>query len=72
MYVRKWLVDLRGEKSKSQREIAKECGISQNFYSWIELGERRPSVEVAKRIAEILGFDWTRFYETEISDKKTG
>jgi len=29
----------------------------------IETGERRLSVEIAKKIAEILGFDWTKFFE---------
>ena len=27
--------------------------------------ERRPSVDVAKRIASVLGFDWKEFYEEE-------
>lgn len=40
--------------------------------SKIELGERRPSVEVAKKIAAVLGFDWTRFYEDEDEITKTG
>ena len=59
--VREWLIGLRG--SLSQQEVADKCGISQNFYSWIELGERRPSVENAKKIAAVLNFDWTRFFE---------
>lgn len=61
--MRTWLISLRG--SKTQQEIAGQCGISQNFYSWIELGERRPSPEVAKKIAAVLGFKWHRFYETD-------
>ena len=32
--------------------------------SW-ELGERRPKVETAKRIASVLGFDWQLFYPDE-------
>ena len=35
------------------------------MYSFIELGVRRPSVEVAKKIAAVMGFHWTRFYEDE-------
>lgn len=64
--MREWLIKLRG--NTSQAEIAKKCGISQNFYSWIELGERRPSVETAKKIAAVLGFEWTRFFEDVASD----
>lgn len=61
--MRQWLRNLRG--NKSQKDIAEACGITQQMYCWIELGERRPSVEVAKRIAAVMGFDWTRFYEDE-------
>lgn len=61
--MRRWLIDLRD--SMSQKEISDKCGISQNFYSWIETGERTPSVEVAKKIASVLEFDWTKFYDTD-------
>lgn len=57
---RDWLIKFRGDKT--QQKIADQCGISQNFYSWIENGERTPSVKVAKKIAEVLDFDWTLFF----------
>lgn len=66
--MRKWLIDLR--KGYSQAQIAEAVGISQQMYSAIELGERRPSVEVAKKIADVFGFDWTRFFEDEDEDGK--
>jgi len=66
--MREWLIKLRG--NTSQAEIAKKCGISQNFYSWIELGERRPSVETAKKIAAVLGFKWTMFFEDTDTEKQ--
>ena len=59
--MRDWLIDARG--NITQKDIAQQCSISQNYYSWIEIGERTPSVETAKKIAKVLGFDWTRFYE---------
>lgn len=59
--MRGWLKELRGDRS--QIEIAKECGISNQMYNFIENGQRRPSVAVAKRIANILGFEWTRFFQ---------
>jgi transcriptional regulator with XRE-family HTH domain len=37
--------------------------------SKIELGERRPSVEVAKKIAAVLFFDWTLFFEDDETDQ---
>ena len=38
----------------------------------VETGERRPSPEVAKRIADVLGFgsEWYRLLETEESANK--
>jgi transcriptional regulator with XRE-family HTH domain len=47
----------------SQETLAGIVGIGQGGYSMIELGERRPSVDTAKKIAAALGFDWTRFFE---------
>jgi len=41
------------------------AGVDVTMISKIELGERRPSVKVAKRIASVLGFDWTQFFEEE-------
>jgi len=68
--LRKWLIDLR--KGYTQTQIAEAVGISQQMYSFIELGVRRPSVEVAKKIASVMGFNWTRFYEDEDELTKTG
>jgi len=67
--LRKWLIDIRN--GRTQAQIAEAVGISQQMYSAIELGERRPSVEVAKKIAAVLGFKWTRFYEDEDEPTKT-
>ncbi|NLX86613.1 MAG: helix-turn-helix transcriptional regulator [Clostridiales bacterium] len=61
--MRKWLIDIRN--GRTQAQIAKAAGITQQMYSFIELGERRPSVEVAKKIAAVMGFHWTRFFEDE-------
>ena len=58
---RTWLADIRGEKS--QYAVAAEIGIPQSTYASIECGARRPCVETAKKIAAVMGFDWTRFYE---------
>lgn len=44
------------------RQVSELVGISESFYCMIENGERRPSVETAKKIGAVLGFDWTRFY----------
>lgn len=39
------------------------------MYSKIERGEKNPSVDVAKKIAAVLGFDWTHFYEDQPEDR---
>ncbi len=64
--MREWLISIRGERT--QQNVSDACGISQNFYSCIESGERNPSVDTAKKIAVVLGFDWTRFFEEERSE----
>ena len=58
-----WLKKIREEKHMSQESIAVLIGIRQSGYSMIEIGNRRPSVGIAKKIAAVLEFDWTRFYE---------
>ena len=65
--MRQWLKELREQSGLSQCSVAEKSGISQNYYSAIETGERgNPlNVDVAKKIAEALHFDWTRFYEDE-------
>lgn len=60
---RQWLADIRTGQGKTQQELANSVGTSQSGYANIETGLRDPSVEVAKRIAAVLGFDWTRFFE---------
>ncbi len=60
--MREWLKEKREDKNLSQQELADKVEISQQYYSFIEKGNRRPSTQVAKKIATILGFDWTIFF----------
>jgi len=60
---RQWLKDLRTARSLYQRQIAAHASISAQQYSAIERGLRNPSTAVAKKIANLLGFSWTRFYD---------
>lgn len=57
------LREVRTSKEMSQVELAKECGVIRQTISNIECGLSKPSVELAKKIGEILGFDWTLFFE---------
>ena len=63
-----WLKDVRVGTGLSQIATAKNIGISQQHYNFIESGERRPSVETAKKIAKELNFDWRLFFPDEPTD----
>jgi transcriptional regulator with XRE-family HTH domain len=46
----------------TQEEFAVKTGVSPPAISQYESGQR-PAVAVAKRIAALIGMDWTLFYE---------
>jgi len=70
--LRIWLKDIRAQQNMTQQEVAKAANVDVTMISKIELGERQPSVKVAKKIASVLGFDWTLFYQDEDELTKTG
>ena len=59
------LVKIRQDKDFTQSQVAIKANISLSFYSQIENGVRKPSVDTAKRIASVLDFDWTKFFDEE-------
>lgn len=63
-----WLINLRNKKELTQDEVAKLAEMPRTTYSSIEQGRRRPSVENAMRIASVLGFDWTYFFEKKVRE----
>ena len=64
---RLWLIEARKNKNISRFDLAKSTGVNHTYIEKIENGKRRPSPEVAQKIAVVLGFDWTLFFE----DKKS-
>ncbi len=58
-----WLKQKRLNKRYTQKEVAEKVQIMRASYTQIENGTRRPSVETAKKIARLLDFDWTRFFD---------
>lgn len=68
--MRRWLKNIRIKKGKTQNEVAELSGISRSYYTKIELGIKTPTVEVAKKIAKTLGFEWSIFFEEECSFKE--
>ena len=63
--MRTWLKDIRAKHELTQQEVANAANVDVTMICKIELGERRPSVGVAKKIASVLEFPWTRFYDDE-------
>lgn len=63
--MREWLIEIRRKKGLTQEQVATSCSISRQYYSFIESGERNAPVKTAKKIAEVLGFDWQIFFEEE-------
>lgn len=62
--MRKWLIEARKAKRLTQAEVGKLVHMPQSNISYIEHGLGiRPST--AKKIAAVLGVDWTRFYDDE-------
>lgn len=64
-YGSNWLARYRISKYLTQAEMAQRIGKTRTCYANIETGVRRPSVETAKKIASVLEFDWTKFYEDQ-------
>lgn len=63
MKKREWLIAFRNAKGLSQDDLARALGISQVALSTYENGLRNPKPVMAKKIARVLKFDWTKFYE---------
>lgn len=61
--MRTWLIELRKKKELTQDQVATVCGISRQYYSFIESGDRNVPVHTAKKIANTLGFEWQKFFE---------
>lgn len=60
--MRNWLIKLRKNKELTQEYVASRAFIDRAYYTQIENGNRNPSINVAKRIAEILNFSPSFFF----------
>ena len=59
------LRQLRGERNKSLRSLARTSGLSTNALSMIERGRTSPSVSTLYKIADALGVPITAFFRLE-------
>ena len=57
--------ELRIAKGLTQEQLATECGVQRTTITMIELGENKPSVELAKKLGEILEVKWSDFFEDD-------
>ena len=55
--------ELRTAKGLTQEQLASECGVQRTTITMIELGENKPSVELAKKLGVIFEVDWKGFFE---------
>jgi len=65
-----WFKQIREEKGFTQEELAAKIGKTRQHIGLIENGVVAPSVEVAKKIAAVLGFNWTRFYDDDSNERR--
>lgn len=62
------MIDLKAfriEKGLTQEHLAKMCEVQRTTITMIEIGENKPSVELAKKLGNVLKFDWTMFFEDD-------
>ena len=57
---------LRRKREMTQQQVADKAEISRSYYAMLENDTKKhrfmPTVEVTKKIAEVLDFDWGRYY----------
>lgn len=57
------LKELRIAKGLTQEQLASECGVQRTTITMIEIGENKPSVELAKKLGKIFEVAWSDFFE---------
>lgn len=60
------LKSLRANKGISQKSLAKEIGVSQASVGYWEKGERTPSVDAGRKLADYFNIPLDELYETHI------
>lgn len=58
-----FLRNIRLENKLTMREVSIAIGIAEGYLSFLETGKRKPSIAVAKKLAEFYKLDWTKFFE---------
>ena len=71
--MREYLKKLRLKKKMTKQAVADSLGISQNYYTYIENGERQKSLDLAyaSKLAELfnVSVDWIAKQEQKVKTK---
>lgn len=62
------LKELRIKQGLTQEQVAVQAGLQPGSYCDIENGKKGTKPATAKKIAAVLDFDWTEFYNEEESN----
>lgn len=63
------LVNLRRKYGLTQQEVADKLQITRSFYSMIEINERNPTLNLAKKMAEMFDTNIETLFFTEECNK---
>lgn len=63
--MKKRLKEIRNEKCMTALELAKKIGTSENYIYMLESGRKKPSIDVAFKIARILNKNIEDIWELE-------
>ena len=63
---------IRQEQKLSQKELAKAAGLTAASISRYETGDRKISVDVAKRLSKALNTNWVSLFEDQLTTKVQG
>lgn len=67
--MRKKLKETRIRKNIEVKEIAQKLGISESYYYKIEQGRRNPTINLAKKIVDLLGGTIEEiFFDSELDE----
>ena len=69
--VSKHITFLREQKGITVNKLANLAGISQSFLREVELGRKKPTVEVLGYICDALGITLKEFFDEELSNQLT-
>jgi len=66
-----YLKSMREKRGLTQRQLAKDIGISQNYVPALEAGARRPGRNVQERLLNYFGCAFEELFEIVLVDPET-